>query len=380
MVSADAAPGPRPRAIKPHLILIGGFLGAGKTSAMVALAHWLADQGIRAGFVTNDQGSDLVDTRLLKYCGMATEEITGGCFCCRFNDLVDATDRLRAVLQPDVFVAEAVGSCTDLAATVTYPMRRLLGDQCTIAPLSVLVDPVRARRAFGLDDGATFSDNVQYIYRKQLEEADVIVISKCDTIDGSDIRELHELLLREFPAADVVSVSSHDGTNLDGWFRRVVFDQQQPRTAMEVNYDLYADGESRLGWLNASVRATSPIAADGNELLTQLASDLHRRLLAHGVAVAHLKMTLHAGDAMAAVNLVRTDFVPELGVRIGAPVSVATVTVNLRAESAPDLLQQVLAESLGEQAGWHLDLEHVEAFRPGRPVPTHRDAIKPSST
>jgi len=365
--------------MKPHLILIGGFLGAGKTSAMVAFAHWLADQGIRAGFVTNDQGSDLVDTRLLKYCGMATEEIAGGCFCCRFNELVDATERLRAVIQPDVFVAEAVGSCTDLAATVTYPMRRLLGDQCTVAPLSVLVDPVRSRRAFGLDRGETFSENVQYIYRKQLEEADVIVVSKCETISETDCDELAGLLTREFPHAEVIAVSSHDGTNLDRWFRRVVFDQQQPRTAMAIDYDRYADGESKLGWLNASVRAESAAPDDGNLLLEKFAADLHQRLGRRGIAVAHLKMTLHAGDAMASVNLVRNDFVPELRLRLDAPLAAATITVNLRGESAPEALHETLTESLGQCGSWQLVLEHVEAFRPGRPVPTHRDTM-PSST
>src|ERR1019366_8722140 len=52
-------------ATRPHLILIGGFLGAGKTAALLALGRWLADQGIRAAFITNDQGTDLVDTRVL---------------------------------------------------------------------------------------------------------------------------------------------------------------------------------------------------------------------------------------------------------------------------------------------------------------------------
>ncbi len=364
---------------KPHLILIGGFLGAGKTSAMVAFAHWLTDQGIRAGFVTNDQGNDLVDTRLLKYCGMATEEIAGGCFCCRFNELVDATERLRAVIRPDVFVAEAVGSCTDLAATVTYPMRRLLGEQCTVAPLSVLVDPVRARRAFGLDHGDTFSDNVQYIYRKQLEEADVIVITKCETIAGAECNELAALLAREFSHADVIAVSSFEGTNLDRWFRRVVFDQQKPRTAMEIDYDRYADGESRLGWLNASVRAESLAPADGNALLKEFAADVQQRLAGRGIAVAHLKMTLHAGERMASVNLVRNDFVPELGTTLDVPLGAAVITVNLRGESAPEALRQTLIEALANRGAWRLELEHVEAFRPGRPVPTHRDAT-PSST
>jgi len=365
---------------KPHLILIGGFLGAGKTTAMIALAHWLADQGIRAGFITNDQGSDLVDTRLLRYCGMATEEIAGGCFCCRFNELVDATQRLRAVLQPEVFVAEAVGSCTDLSATVTYPMRRLLGDDCTIAPLSVLVDPIRARTTFGLADGERFSSNVEYIYRKQLEEADLIVIGKSDLLSAKELERLRLVLQGAFPLAAVISASSSDGTGMDAWFRRVLFDQQRPRTAMEVDYDRYADGESRLGWLNATVQATSERAADGNQLLADLARTLHEQLRANAAEVAHLKMTLDAGDGMATVNLVRNDFVPELGARMEHPVRTASLTVNLRAEAPPALLERVLRDALVAVPDWSLTIDHVEAFRPGRPVPTHRDTITPPST
>ena len=360
---------------KPHLILIGGFLGAGKTTAMVAFAHWLADQGIRAGFITNDQGTNLVDTRLLQFCGMVTEEIAGGCFCCRFNELVGATQRLRAVLRPDVFVAEAVGSCTDLAATVSYPMRRLLGDSCTIAPLSVLVDPIRARRAVGLDPGEIFSGNIQYIYRKQLQEADIIVIAKGDLLASPALEELHAALRREFPQAEVLVVSSRAGTGLDAWFRRVVFDEQRPRAVMAVDYDRYADGEARLGWLNASVHVGSTAPADGNVLLEQVAGGLQRRLRAGQAAIAHLKMTLHAGDEMAAINLVRDDVVAELGVRMTAFVTDATLTVNLRAESAPEVLEHLLRQTVAAIEHWQLQVLHLEAFRPGRPEPTHRDAV-----
>jgi G3E family GTPase len=369
---------------KPHVILIGGFLGAGKTAAMLALARWLRDQGIRAGFITNDQGSDLVDTRLMRSCGFATEEIPGGCFCCRFDELVGATQRLRAVLQPDVFVAEAVGSCTDLAATVTYPLRRLLGDDCTVAPLSVLVDPVRARRAFGLEPGETFSANIQYIYRKQLEEADIVVIGKCDLLPDAELDALRAVLQGEFPNADVLAVSSRTETGLDGWFRRVAFSQQQSRPVMAVDYDCYADGEARLGWLNASATVVALTADDGNALLEHLASDLQRRLAERGAAIAHLKMTLHSGDGIAAINLVRNDFVPELGVRLREPVTAADLVVNLRAEASPDLLETVLRESLRATGpaldNWRIELVHTEAFRPGRPEPTHRDGATPRST
>jgi G3E family GTPase len=370
-------------ATRPHLILIGGFLGAGKTAAMLALAEWLADQGIRPAFITNDQGTNLVDTRLLRFCGLATEEIAGGCFCCRFDELVNATMRLRGVLRPDVFVAEAVGSCTDLAATVSYPMRRLFGGACTIAPLSVLVDPIRVRRAFGLDLGEIFSDNVQYIYRKQLEEADVIVITKCELLGTDQVDELQVVLKREFPQAGVFAVSSHARINMDAWFRRIVFHEQRARTPMEVDYDRYADGESRLGWLNASVHVSRAAAGDGTALLEALASELQRRLGGHGALVAHLKMTLRAGESIAAIHLVRNDSVPELGARLAEPIAVARLTVNLRAEAAPELLEQVLRDSLGAMVDWQLAVDHIEAFRPDRPEPTHRDAggtITPPST
>ena len=138
------------RTAKARYIMIGGFLGAGKTTAVAALAQHLTRTGLRVGLITNDQGSELVDTAMLRARGFATEEIPGGCFCCRFNSLVDAAQKLTDATRPDVFIAEPVGSCTDLVATVTYPLRRIYGDSFTIAPLSVLVDPVRAERVLGL--------------------------------------------------------------------------------------------------------------------------------------------------------------------------------------------------------------------------------------
>ena len=107
--------------------MIGGFLGAGKTTAVAALAHHLTTRrNLRVGLITNDQGSELVDTAMLRARGFVTEEIPGGCFCCRFNSLVDAARRLTQGTRPDAFVAEPVGSCTDLMATVMTAANWLL--------------------------------------------------------------------------------------------------------------------------------------------------------------------------------------------------------------------------------------------------------------
>ncbi len=213
-------PGPRTRD-KARYIMIGGFLGAGKTTTVVRLAQHLADRGLKVGLITNDQGSELADTAMLRSRGFATEEIPGGCFCCRFNSLVDAAHKLTVATRPDVFVAEPVGSCTDLVATVIYPLRRIYGDNFSIAPLSVLVDPIRALRVFGLESGGKFSEKVLYIYRKQLEEADIIAVNKRDLLDATRQRTLRDKLTLEFPRAEMVEVSARQGDGLDAWFNRV---------------------------------------------------------------------------------------------------------------------------------------------------------------
>src|SRR5688572_32616853 len=125
---------------KARYIMIGGFLGAGKTTVVARLAQHLSAQGRRVGLITNDQGKGLVDTAMLSSRGFEVEEIAGGSFCCRFNSLLEAAGSLSAATTPDVFITEPVGSCKDLVATVTYPLRRIYGHEFAIAPLREPVD------------------------------------------------------------------------------------------------------------------------------------------------------------------------------------------------------------------------------------------------
>src|SRR5438046_3032348 len=275
---------------KARYIMIGGFLGAGKTTSVVRLAQRLTDQGLKFGLITNDKGNELVDTAMLRSRGFATEEIPGGCFCCRFNSLVDAAHKLVAATRPDVFIAEPVGSCTDLVATVTYPLRRIYGDNFSIAPLSVLVDPVRALRIFGLEHGGKFSEKVLYIYRKQLEESDIIAINKCDLLDLAQQAKLRDALVQNFPRAEVFEISARTGNGLEPWFERITSAQQHPRTIMDVDYQTYAEGEALLGWLNATVNVSSAQPIDGNALLRQFAGAIQRQLRRERGEIAHLKM------------------------------------------------------------------------------------------
>src|SRR4029079_8495549 len=115
------------RAMAVRFVMVGGFLGAGKTTALGRLGRMYAGQGKRVGVVTNDQAHDLVDTNTFRNQGLAVEEVPGACFCCRFDELVSRVGSLQDAEKPDVILAEPVGSCTDLVATVVQPLKDLYG-------------------------------------------------------------------------------------------------------------------------------------------------------------------------------------------------------------------------------------------------------------
>ncbi len=365
---------------KARYIMIGGFLGAGKTTAVGRLARRLADRGVRVGLITNDQGRNLVDTAVLRAQGFATEEIPGGCFCCRFNSLVDAARRLAGSARPEVIVAEPVGSCTDIAATVTYPLRGLYGENFTVAPVSVLVDPIRALRVFGLEEGGSFSEKVLYIYLKQIEEADLVVITKCDLLDGKRLEALRGAISAMFPGKEILAVSAREGTNLEAWFDRITSTEQVARTAMTVDYGVYADGEALLGWLNCTADVGARQAFEADVFLKEVVGAIHERLRRAGGEVAHLKLTLSpqggVAGGVAAVNLVRSDFVPETSHLLAERVTGGQLIINLRGEAAPDVLGAAVREGLAAAASkfpaLEATLDQLEHFRPGKPTPTHR--------
>jgi G3E family GTPase len=370
--------------VRADYIMVGGFLGAGKTTALLRLAEHLTSGGRRVGLITNDQSSGLVDTALVGSYGYPVEEITGGCFCCRFNSLTTAAEHLTERAKPDVFLAEPVGSCTDLRATVQYPLRRLYGDNYRIAPLSVLVDPIRALRILGLEPGKAFSPKVRYVYSKQLEEAEVIVINKSDLLDTGRQRQLEDGLLSAYPVAEVFTVSARTGAGLERWFARVSGAESDTRPAPAVDYDTYAEGEALLGWFNATFRLDSSSSFDGNVLLLELARELGGMLAQEQPEIAHFKMTLTPDEEMgdiAVLNLVGSDREPELSHTLRDDLRSGELIVNLRAEGDPELLRSAMLETVAavtSRRGARGELVHMEHFRPARPTPTHHMATVPS--
>jgi Ni2+-binding GTPase involved in maturation of urease and hydrogenase len=363
----------------PHIrfVMVGGFLGAGKTTLIARLAKHYQARGLRVGVVTNDQAQDLVDTNNLRAQGLSVEEVPGACFCCNFNELIAKAGRLEERDRPDVILAEPVGSCTDLVATVVQPLKALFRERFTIAPYAVLCKPSHGLRILG-GDGGGFSPKAAYIFRKQLEEADAIVINRIDELPAADVEELARRIGADFPGVPILRLSAKTGQGFDALPALLDQDGAFGHKILDIDYDTYADGEAELGWLNCSAAVTPscPLALD--DLLTDFVDRLRQTLAGRGGEVAHLKVIGLTGGGFGVANLVSSRTAGELSVPSGRQTDEAIdVIVNARVAMDPELLRADVEAALADACQAReatLDVRQVRSLRPGRPVPTHRYA------
>lgn len=373
--------------------MLGGFLGAGKTTTVLRTAQHFQKLGRRVGLITNDQAAGLVDTALLEELNLPVREIAGGCFCCRSEGLVEALGHLTAESQPEVFIAEPVGSCTDLIATVTLPLQRIYRQGYVMAPYAVLLDPYRAMQTLGVESAPLFSPDVNYIYRKQLEEAEIIAVNKIDVMHPGRLAALRAALEAQYPAARVLEIASRPGLGMEPLFEALANTTGKVSKVMEVDYARYGVGEALLGWVNVQAQvemagkrgkgkaAVTAHAAgfDRSEWLLKLVETIQRSLKRRKIEIAHLKASLAGSDRdLTAVQLTRSDAAPELTRATDQRFNWGELLINLRAEGDPDVLLAAVLKAgracLEKVPALHMSHLRSEHFRPGQPVPTHRVA------
>ena len=361
--------------MKPTYIMIGGFLGAGKTTTVSRLARHYMDQGKRIGIVTNDQTSDLVDTHSLRSQGFDVGEVAGSCFCCNFDALTETVESLGTGELPEVILAEPVGSCTDLVATVIRPLTEVYGVPLDIAPYGVILKPSHGLRILRGDKRGGFSAKANYIFRKQIEEADFVIINRIDELPSDEADELQQLIEKEYPGRPVLRCSARTGEGMDGLLAMLDQRGQFGTRVMDVDYEIYAEGEAELGWLNSQVAVESESEFPLDDVLLALIRRIHEHLLKTESEAAHLKVIGLCDVSYAVANVVSNATGPELSLASSASTRTANVIVNARVATDPAELENTVREELvrtSEQFGLKSEVISLQSFRPGRPVPTHR--------
>jgi Ni2+-binding GTPase involved in maturation of urease and hydrogenase len=354
---------------------LGGFLGAGKTTTLIAAAKHLQSTGRRVAVITNDQGTELVDTQLAQSGIDEVGEVTGGCFCCRFDDLLAVAQNLVDNHHIDTLLAEAVGSCTDLQATVVRPLRAYYGDRFTAGPLVTVVEPDRLRHlrtSLPLEDSES---DISYLFAKQLQEADVIALNKTDLLDdAASAATLADLKVRH-PAATVLGYSAKSGTGLAELVRQWL-GPSAPDRNVEIDYDRYARAEAALAWLNETLTIGAVAGFDANVWARTLLASLSGATREHGWVVGHAKVSLESPLGLAKMSLTMTGGTPIADSTAAVPLAEAEVRINARIACDPRELDAAVAAAVdAATAATKAEVRHrsgESSFKPGYPQPVHR--------
>ena len=356
------------QAMKIHLL--SGFLGSGKTTAISQACQLLAKNGIPSTVISNDQGDQLVDGAYIQSLGIPGRQVANGCFCCNYNDL----DRCIASLtkhdqpgndRPAILFAESVGSCTDLVATVLKPLsRQYPGWRPTV---SVFADAMLLPEV--LEGRSPFDPTVTYIYLKQLEEAQIIVVSKTD-----NKTPVQRLLAERYPGKTILYQNSYNRDHIQKWLQTL--EQLSPASAtlpsLNIDYDRYGAGEAQLAWLDQQLEIESP-----SQNAQSAAMTLVTRLSQTDHPIGHLKCLIDNTVKISFTSTGTTD-VTSTGFAGHIPIKPAASTrllINARVQTSPVELEALMAAAIrATEKEHHCTIRTLTAscFQPGFPRPTHR--------
>lgn len=358
---------------KLKLFIVGGFLGSGKTTAIQQASKYLHHNKKKVGIITNDQGTQQVDTLFIKDQHIPAEEVSGGCFCCNYNDLEKCIESLQINEKPEFIFAESVGSCVDLAATVVNPLLRYNPDMYEIV-LSVFAD-IRLLIKFLQNERDIFYDNVNYIYGKQLQEADIIVVNKTDLLTDEQLTIAKKIIAASYKDRIILYQNSLSVESIKQWL--IICNGLQNsvlRPALEIDYNLYGAGEAELAWLDEEIGIVAKNSNAVNACFG-LINKVYDKIIALGCAIGHLKFLIDNGKEKRKIsvntivvtrNITDLDF-PETDRII--------VLINARVQISPVLLQKIVADTIIETEltfKCKIIENNISAFKPGYPKPTYR--------
>lgn len=165
-----------------RILLLGGFLGSGKTSILLQLAQYLAGRESEGGrtkvmIIENEIGEVGVDDKLLKAQGLNVRELFAGCACCTGGaDLLSDIQAIKKDYDPDWIVVEATG--------VAYPLQiKENVESCFGVRVGVLclADAQRWRR---------LKNAMSMLIESQLQNANWILLNKSDLASPEQLDEI----------------------------------------------------------------------------------------------------------------------------------------------------------------------------------------------
>lgn len=342
---------------KARFMVVSGFLGAGKTTSMIALAECI-NKSKKAAIITNDLGAkNLVDASFTASTGCNTLEITGGCICYQTENLVDKLRRLRDDSKADVIMSDIPGCGVGALDHVYHKLDAEYKGEFELAPFIVIADPERLRMIMPEGADINLPDEMKYLFNAQLLEADAIVLNKIDILSKEEIKGFVDFFNNAYPGTPVFTISALKKQNIKE-LADFVMKNKASMKKVDIGYggDEFIAAESKLCWYNRRLYLKTQNGSEicYNKVVDDLYEAIRSRLMLNNRNVPHLKMFVQgAEDDFSKSSLVGVDYDVEYASKLKRKSADARIVINARASCESMILTKIMDEALEEVSKKH---------------------------
>ena len=325
--------------------VFSGFLGSGKTTAMIALTKFCNENRKKTAMISNDlgHGVELADDRLARLSGCDAQAITEQCICYQNENLADRLEEKYAE-GCELVMSDIPGFGVGALEHVYHGLSEKFPGRFCLAPFTVLVEP---RTVDALREGT--GGDLEYLYNTQLVEADLIVLNKRDLITDAQRQEYENWLLENYPEADCISISARTGEGLDRLADALMAGEASlKRPDIGYGQAAFVNSMSRISEYYLQYYAVVCCDTfDGTEYLKTIAESLRESLKKEGFEVPHLKLLAWEPEGdYGKVDLIYIDRPVEITRRFERPCTEIAVILNASAVCPADRFETLIGEAI----------------------------------
>ncbi|ADE36422.1 CobW family GTP-binding protein [Methanohalophilus mahii] len=325
------------------VIIIGGFLGSGKTTTLLKVGKYLNDKGEKIAIIVNEIGEIGVDGTTLDIEGVETREITNGCICCTLKiDMEQALDSLAEEYRPDTVIIEPTG--------VAFP--RQIKEEIELMKIADMeFSPI-----INLIDGSRFDLEIEQIpkfIKTQIEDADILGINKIDVATDEQVSKVKALLQHYNTDAKILEFSAKENAgNFEELIETISGEGKQRDHSVKQNSIAESNVSSHA--IEYAIETNDLEFKKGHELANDIVdSILSQFIQLNPDFIGHIKISMDLPETFLKISLTSSTNKPEIEIfereNVAKPkVRALAAVTNIRQDEVVKILENTIEETFNE--------------------------------